>query len=363
MATTDYGVNAPEAKKLWSRKLMREALKQTYMSRFVGSDSSSLVQMLDDTKKSEGDRISVTLRMQLSGAGRLGDETLEGFEEKLTTHVDDVFIDQLRHAVRSGGKMTEQRVPWSIREEARLGLQDWWAGRFDQWFFNQISGNTAETNTRYTGNQAAIAPSTNHQIFAGAATAESNLSANATQTFSLAMIDACVLRARTLTPVIRPLNGEQEPGKHQFVMFITPEQHYDLRRNTNTLEWGDIQKAALSAKNETNNPLYSGAVGVYNGTVLHEAFRLPLITTAEGANTGGRAVFCGAQAAALAFGQGDDIGRMSWVEKFFDYENQLGVKAGCIAGLKKMRYNSLDFATVVAATVHSTDARNKASRS
>jgi len=62
--------------------------------------------------------------MQLDGAGRQGDDTLEGFEEKLTTYVDNVFIDQLRHAVRSGGKMTEQRIPWSIREEARMGLQD-----------------------------------------------------------------------------------------------------------------------------------------------------------------------------------------------------------------------------------------------
>lgn len=30
MAKTSYGVNDPEAVKLWSRKLMREALKQTW---------------------------------------------------------------------------------------------------------------------------------------------------------------------------------------------------------------------------------------------------------------------------------------------------------------------------------------------
>jgi hypothetical protein len=41
--------------------------------------------------------------MQLSGAGIQGDSTLEGNEEALTLYRDTVLIDQLRHAVRSGG--------------------------------------------------------------------------------------------------------------------------------------------------------------------------------------------------------------------------------------------------------------------
>jgi hypothetical protein len=32
MATTSYGVNDPLAVKLWSKRLMREALKETYVS-------------------------------------------------------------------------------------------------------------------------------------------------------------------------------------------------------------------------------------------------------------------------------------------------------------------------------------------
>ncbi len=85
MAQTSYGVNANEAVKLWSRKLMREALKQTWASRFMGTDSNSLCQILDDTSKGPGDRIRTILRMQLSGAGIQGDGTLEGNEEGLVT--------------------------------------------------------------------------------------------------------------------------------------------------------------------------------------------------------------------------------------------------------------------------------------
>src|ERR1043165_2301563 len=110
MATTSYGVNASEAVKLWSRKLFREAITQTWLYKFMGDGSDSAIQMVDDMAKGPGDRVTNILRMQLSGDGVGGDSTLEGFEESLQTYTDNFFIDQLRHAVRSAGKMTEQRV-------------------------------------------------------------------------------------------------------------------------------------------------------------------------------------------------------------------------------------------------------------
>ena len=81
MALTSYGVNDAEAVKLWSRKTMHEALKMTFSSRFMGSDSNSLCVIKDDLKKSAGDRIRIILRMQLTGVGVQGDNTLEGNEE------------------------------------------------------------------------------------------------------------------------------------------------------------------------------------------------------------------------------------------------------------------------------------------
>ncbi len=38
---------------------------------------------------------------------------------------------------------------------------------------------------------------------------------------------------------------------------------------------------------------------------------------------------------------------MNWVEELFDYGNQIGVEAGMIFGIKKMVFNSNDFATIV----------------
>ena len=360
MATTEYGVGAAEAVKLWSRKLMREALKETWSSKFMGRDSNSLCQVKDDLKKSAGDRIRNILRMQLTGGGVQGDETQEGNEESLVTYTDDILIDQLRHAVRSKGKMTEQRIPFSIREEARMGLQDWWSDRYDTWFMNVITGHSAQTDTKYTGNNTATAPDSAHHIFANSMASEAVMTATASAQFTLELVDAACLKAKTLTPVIRPV--KTGVSNANFVMFITPEMHYDLRRNTSTMEWADIQKAALQGGQLSSNPIFTGSLGLYAGVILHESYRLPIIASTGGSKIG-RAVFCGAQSACFAFGRENTESRMNWNEELFDYKNSLGVSAGCIAGMKKNVYNSADFATIVVSAAHSSAAVSATGRS
>ena len=104
MATTGWGVGSDSAVKLWSRKMMSEALRQTWAYRFMGTDDSSLIQVLDDTQKGPGDRITIQLRAQLSALGIQGDGTLEGNEETMNVYTDQLFINQLRNAVRSSGE-------------------------------------------------------------------------------------------------------------------------------------------------------------------------------------------------------------------------------------------------------------------
>lgn len=340
MAVTQYGVNAPNTVKLWSRKLFREALKATTMAKYMGEGSSNAIQVLNDTKKGPGDNITYQLRMQLTGDGIQADGTLEGSEEALTVYTDSVTINQLRHAVRSAGKMTEQRIPFSIREEARMGLTDWWADRIDTSIINQLAGNTGQADTRYTGNNATAAPTSTRHLFINSNEA-SEASISTTSTMTLAGIDKCVTTAKTVTPFVRPLRVN---GEDHYLMFLHPYQVYSLRTNTSTGQWLDIQKAALSGGKQ-DNPIFNGSLGVYNRVILVENTRIPSVT----ANTR-RAVFCGAQAAAFAVGQNSAPEKMTWVEELFDYENQLGVSAGMIFGCKKAVFNSTDFGAIVLAT-------------
>ncbi|HYE38220.1 N4-gp56 family major capsid protein [Methylocaldum sp.] len=347
MSATEYGVNAPEVVKLWSKALYRESIKESFIGRFIGDGPSALIQRKNDLKKSAGDRIRLTLRMKLTGAGVQGDDTLEGNEESLSTYTDDILINQLRHAVRVKGKMTEQRVPWSIREESKDGLKDWWTERHEVAFMNQIAGNVAQTDTKYTGNQAALAATS--ILRGGDATTDQGI--DSSDLFTLTLIDRAVTTAKLASPGFRPL---KIGGKSKYVCFLHPYQVEQMRTSTTTGQWLDIQKAAMQGGDVSNNPIYSGALGEYNGVILHESQYLPKgvhSTALTAVDNTRRAVFCGAQAAAIAFGgDSNGVNDPAWQEELFDYGNQLGVKAGFIYGLKKTQFNSADFSSLVIST-------------
>lgn len=345
---TNYPLNHPLAVKIWSRQLLEEALKQTWFSKFIGNDSGSVVQLKNDLSKGPGDRIRVGLRMLLTGDGIQGDSTLEGAEESLTTYTDDLFINQLRHAVRSAGKMSEQRVPFSVREEARQGLTDWWAERLDTSFFNQLTGNTGQADTRYTGNNATIAPSSTVFGNSDLVAAIGSLSATTTHALSLRDFDKAVALAKTRSPVIRPV---VQGGDQYYVAFLHTFAVYQMRAQALTGQWADIEKAKVQGGKDSG--IFTGAVGVYNNVIYHESTRLPDVTgmgnTGSGASTDfRRAALCGAQALIMGYGQ-DGGSSVSWTEELFDYKNKLGVSAGMIFGLKKTQFNSVDFGVVTLA--------------
>lgn len=341
MADTAYGVNNPLAVKIWSRKLLHEALKQTWFSKFIGSGSDALCYMKNDLEKGPGDRIRVGLRMLLSGAGIQGDNTLEGEEEALVTYTDDLLIDQLRHAVRSAGKMSEQRVPFSVREEARMGLTDWWADRLDTAFFNQLAGNTAVSDTRYTGNNAALAPTTG--VYGGGQGTEASLTASTTDALTLRDFDKAVAIAKTRSPMIRPI---KVGGDDYYVAFLHTNAVYQLRGQTSTGQWADIEKAKVQGGKESG--IFTGAIGVYNNVVFHESTRLPNTVDNAANSSFRRAVLAGAQAMCIGYGQ-DGGSSVSWTEELFDYKNKLGVEAGMIFGMKKAQYNSADYGVITLA--------------
>lgn len=367
MAQTAYGTNDPEAVKLWSRKLAREAMANTYFGKFAGKggdSDNSLVVIKEDMKKDMGDEVTMTLRMQLDGEGVQGDNTLEGNEEALSTFTDKLKIDQLRHAVRSKGKMSEQRIPFKHRNEAMQGLRDWWSTRMDRWFFNQLCGFTGgkviergETyngqDTRYTGNQPVLAPDASAHFrgkAAGMGLSQEDEGLVAADTFKLAHIDDLVAVAETRAPIIRPIKYQ---GENVYVMFIDTLQARDLRKDAGANEWKDIQKAAMQGGNVKKNPIFTGALGMYNNVILHKSNRVtPGVSTADGSIVANvrRSVLCGAQSICLAYGQGHGQNKYDWTEELFDYGNQLGVEGGCIGGMKKSRYDGKDFGTLVLST-------------
>lgn len=353
MAVTNYGVNDALAVKLWAKTLAVEALKETYIGRFIGSSASSLIHMKTELQKGSGDRITFGLRMQLTGDGVTENQILEGNEETLTTYSDALTINELHHAVRvkNEGTIDAQRVPFNLRTEAKDGLKDWYSGRIDQTFFNHICGFTPTTQSVYIGNNTIIAPSATRILRGGVAANDQSLTTVGTDSMTLSLIDRAVEIAKTATPMIRPVRVN---GEDMYVMFLHTSQVTSLRTSTTTGNWQDIQKAAMMGGQVTNNPIFKGSLGVYNNVILHESTRVtPGVHSGTGAlvaNTR-RAVLCGAQSAVVGYGQKYSGGEnYNWVEELFDYERELGVSAQSVWGLKKTVFNSVDFGTIVVAT-------------
>jgi N4-gp56 family major capsid protein len=353
MSTHTIGVNDSLAVKLWSNRMDVEALKETTAYEFMGSGAGSLCQIMTETQKGAGDSIKWGIRMLATGEGTSENETQEGNEEGITRYSDVLLINELGHAhrVRAEGTIDRQRVPYNMREECYDSLKDWSADRVDTWFFNALAGNTAQTNLKYTGFNAAIAPSSTRIFRANAKTTDQALAAT-TENFTLSMIDKAVNRAKTTSPMLRPIKGL---GKDvDYVCFIHPDQTLSMRADTATAgNWFDLQGKRLQGGEGDKNGLYTGAIGIYNRTLIVENTRVPKgvhSTAGTAVDNTRRAIFCGAQALGLAFGKGGGKNKFKWVEELFDYERELGVRTSFIGGLKKTVYNSVDYGTIVLAS-------------
>jgi N4-gp56 family major capsid protein len=360
MSSTDFGVNDALAVKLWSRTLSLQALDATDIKPLIGDDENAVIQMKTETSKGPGDQVTFGLQVQLQGAGFTENELAEGNGESLSIYSDALVINELGHVVgvKSENTIDAQRVPFDLRSQARMGLKDWWAKRWSVSFFNAIAGNTVQTNAKFTGLNAATAPSSagNRILRQNSYTDDASLTSN--DTFTLDLIDKAKEQATTppldangfeTIPRIRPVMIE---GSEKYVMYLHPWQVTSLRTNTGSGQWLDIQRAAMTGGEISKNPIFSGALGEYNGVVLRSSRDLPNGIANAGstvANTK-RAVLLGAHAAMIGFGQKNAPAKLRWNEELFDHKRRLEVSAWSIFGLKKARFNAIDFGTVVVTT-------------
>lgn len=365
MATTSYGVNDALAIKLWSKKLDHEALKYTDIGPLIGDDANSIIHRKSELDKGPGDQVTYGLRMQLSGSGFTENQLAEGNGEALTTYSDALIINELGHVVgvKSEYTIDQQRVPFNLRDEAKGGLADWWAKRQSVSFFNHVCGYTITTDTRFTGLNAVVAVAST-RIIRQSTRASDDLLVS-TDTFTIDLIDKAKEVAITSTPKIRPVmvRGSQGGGNggrrdfnatltDKFVMYLHPYQVTDLRKNTSTGQWLDITKAAYTGLAATNNPIYSGAIGEYNGVILRSAYDITtgVSATSTDAPNVRRAVLLGGQAAMIGFGMKNSASKYRWNEELFDHKRRLEVSAWAIWGLKKTVFNSTDYGVVVVST-------------
>ncbi len=347
MAMTSFGVNDALAVKLHAKALAVAEREMLDIAPLMGTDPNSIIHVKTEMSKGAGDKVTFGLRTRLAGDGRTENEVAEGNGEALSIYSDSITINELGHivGVKSENTIDAQRVNINLREEAKDALAEWWADRKSAWFFNQVCGYTPQTNTKYTGLNAVTAIASSRRIVAGTGSADDNITS--ADTFTLNLIDQAVEVAKVGNNMVKPV---RIGGGKKYVCYLHPYQVTSMRTNASTGQWLDIQKAAMAGMEATKSPIYSGALGEYNGVILRQSQDVTQGVAAAGTavTTVRRAVLLGAQAAVCAYGQKQTgVNKYRWNEELMDHKRKLEVSCWAIGGLKRTIFNSVDFGSVV----------------
>lgn len=345
----------------WPATYFRYTLENMILSKFFGTGSNSLIQVNKELTKETGDKITFKLRLPLSNAGISDDGDLEGNEEAMNFHNFPITIHERGNAVKSRGKMTDKRTAINIKREATEALGDWLAEQLDNDLVYALSGLGNQMTYAGEGTSDILtvnehAPSSSRIIYGGATaegvvtteTSDSKLadaagSDYANYLFNSKMINIAKRAAQLASPKMRPIKVE---GGKYYVMLIHPLQAKALKLETGTHGWNETQ--ARANLRGLKNPLFSGALGIWDGVVLYEYDRIQTRVAGEvfdsddtidagvvdGTSRVARALFLGAQAGALAWGQ-----MPKRYEKNFDYNRKPGTAVDMLYGVSKTVFN------------------------
>ena len=245
--------------------------------------------------------------------------------------------------------MTRKRTLHNLREKAKRQQSSWWARLMDELLFIYLSGARGINQNfllpqGYTGraNNALVSPDSYHTLYGNDATAFANI--DAADKFDLRLIDRAKTKAdsqgggATDVPVLQPCKID---GNETFVCVMHTFQEDDLRANTNTGQWLDIQKAAAGAEGR-NSPLFKGSLGMYRGVILHSHRNAIRFNNAGSGNNveAARALFLGSQAAVVAFGSPGTNMRFDWHEETRDNGDKVVISTSSIFGVKKVTFTT-----------------------
>lgn len=351
MANTDFSSLTTSQKKLWSARVWAAGRDMTLLFGNEGfmssgtSDTTKPIQLITELTQTErGASVVMPIVLDLQGDGIVGDSELEGNEEALINDDVTLNIDMLRNAVKSSGKMGEQKTVIRFRATAKDKLAFWLADRLEEMAFLTLSGVTY--GFRYTGAVRiagsqwlnlkfapdVTAPSTNRVLYPGSVTTTASLTTTDIFTWDLIVKAMTFASRKRLKPI-------RIGGKNRYVLIMSPEQMRDLKQNSD-------YKTILSRADARGpaNKLFTGASAIIDNAILYESQKVyNTLGKASGSKYGASGTVDGAEALvlgaqALGFAK---IGDAEWVESDNqDYENRQGLGYGRMFGFKKPKFQA-----------------------
>lgn len=318
MADQRNQVNIPATlvPKVWAKKVWHEGVKDSYFDKFTAMDGSNVVHQNKDLTNVKGDSVVFGLMMNLSGAGVEGNRaTLTGNEEALNIYDFTVNTQLVRNAV-SRFEADDQKTQYDMLKEIKGALKQW----LSDWFDNKLI--TKLTTT---------IPNPTETVYASAANTVSSTTAN--DKLTTALISRAKRKAMMHAPKVQPIKVD---GMDKYIMLVSPWAAKDLKDDA---KWLAAQQNANVRGSK--NPIFTGALGEYDGVILYEYERVSLSNGGASSANVCYNLLLGKQAACFAVAR-----PAKHIEQTDDYGNVAGNGIAFYGAVEKTKFNGKDYGTI-----------------
>lgn len=324
---------------------------------------------ITDLKKERGDEVSFSIMHKLSKLPTMGDQRIEGRGEDLSRADFSLRIDQGRHLVDAGGRMSQQRTKFNLVSSARTLLGTYFNDLQDQCAVVHLAGARGDfmaddvivplashRDFKEIMINDVMPPTHDRHFFGGDAT--SLEAVDPSDVFTLSLVDNMALFIDEMAHPLQPIRmkGDELYGEDPYyVLYVTPRQWNDWYTSTSGTDWNQMMVRAVNRSKGFNHPLFKGECAMWRNILVRKYAGMPIrfytgsrvwisnnnlaATTQqiEVKTNIDRAMLLGAQALANAYGQKDG-GHFNLVQKKTDMDNRTEIAINWINGLKKIRF-------------------------
>lgn len=351
--------------------LTEEAPKGVKINGGKQTSHGAPVVRITDLSKQAGTEVDMQIFHQLSGRPTMGDKKIAGRLENLSQADFGLTINQTRHGVDAGGKMSQKRTKHDLRQIARTMLADGYYGRLtDQRGMVQLAGARGDymaddiivppTDDPEFGEimvNKVTAPTYERHFFGGDATSFEAI--DAADRFNLGCVDNMALFLAEMANPIQPIRFGSDPntGDPLYLLYVTPRQWHDFYTSSSGKDWQAMLQGAMTRSKGWSHPLFQGDSAMWRNILVKQYPGMPIrfnqgstvkvcasnsATGVEADKTAGttidRAILLGGQALANAFGSGVEGGSFNMHEEKADHDNGTELSISWISGLQKIRF-------------------------
>lgn len=341
MAQT-YAV-AGHTPQIWDSEFFRDYVRASRYRRYMGTDEASIIQLKEELTKKRGDRVTMALVNELTGAGVTGNTTLKGNEERLNSRSDTLIVDVLRHAVAVDDWDIQKSVV-DLRNAAKAQLREW----AQKTLRNDITAALGQVNllpfATATNAQRDTWQSDNRdRLVFGTTTVNQATFASAISAVTVAasltpnILSLMKRLAQAASPKVKPVYVK-EIDQEWYVAFIGPRAWRDLTEDNPTTNILTLANRDARVRG-VDNPLFTGDSLVWDGMILREIPEIEAVPAAIYSLSTTAVIepvyLCGAQAIGVAWAQ-----RSKSTTDVDDYEFLHGVGVQEIRRIQKLRFGS-----------------------